>query len=280
MENSELIDSIPFAFDAEAVTFEKSDASPNRMRRIAGVISTEVKDRQGDTVLQRGLDFSEFLQFGWFNDNHSRETAAVLGYPDTVRQFRKGDILPDGRSASSHCTWAEGYLLNTQKADEIWELGQALRDTPRRLGYSVEGKIESRTGSDRKTIAKAVVREVAITKSPVNTDSRLEVLAKAIIDFEKALSVGPVSDPGAAPTGPQTGEGAGQVLTVESLETDEKIAKMVLTELEEDEKSHINKSFSELDALAWVRARMPNATLAQCGRFVDLTLKLKGLGRI
>lgn len=219
-----------FRFATPMTVFEKSDASTGQTRRIAGIISTEVKDRQGDLVIQKGLDFTEFLDFGWFNDNHSRETTSILGYPDYVEQFAKGDRLPDGSLAKADCTWAEGWLLETQKANEIWELGKALSQTNRRLGYSVEGKIERRTGADRKTIAKAIVREVAITKAPVNTDTHLEILAKAIVDeneaIEKALAMGTVSS-NATPVGPQTGAGAGQVLSPESLETDERIALMV-----------------------------------------------------
>ena len=89
------------------------------------------------------------------------------------------------------------------------------------------------------TIAQAKVRNVAITNVPVNKDARLEILSKSLQvieeteDFdilsrleslEKALTMGTATEaaPEQAPEGPRTGEGAGKILTEESLEEDEK----------------------------------------------------------
>jgi hypothetical protein len=154
---------LDFQFDCPLALFEKGDAPIGKQRRIAGIISTETRDRQGEVLLQNGLNFDSFLKNGWYNDNHTKDTTGILGYPESVRRFGRGEILPDGNVADTNCTWAEGYLLPTKKADEIWELGQALSQTGRRLGYSVEGKIQKRIGPNKKTVAQALVRNVAIT---------------------------------------------------------------------------------------------------------------------
>lgn len=257
---------LDFKFFAPMRFFKSAGAEDGKQMRIAGIVSTEAKDRQGETILQRGLDFEEFLKFGWFNDNHSNKTSDILGYPEAVQFFSKGARLPDGSTATNNLHWAEGYLLPDDAGRKIWEKGMALQKTAsgRTLGFSVEGKIKQRLNHDHKTIAKALVRNVAITAVPVNAETKLHTLAKSLqaaeeqfanrgpwdlvrslmdqfgepdsasegrylwkaadaeieIRYEKALSAGSAT-PGVAPTGPRTGEGAGAILTPESLERDE-----------------------------------------------------------
>ena len=237
--------------------FEKAGAPAGERRRIAGIISTELPDKQDEVVLQQGLDFRPFLRGGWFNDNHRQDTTAILGYPKAVQRFRKGEKLPDGSTASCNGTWAEGHLLDTQDAQKVWELGKALAETDRRLGFSIEGKVVARAGPDGKTVAKAVVRNVAVTNCPVGEETRMEVLAKSLTaaaakfcdacdrpeqqcvcgpgdaavapvpggqmpagnPTKKALSMG-AAQPGVSPAarGPVTGGGTGAVVARQSLE--------------------------------------------------------------
>lgn len=206
---------IPFKFEVPFEVWHKSGAKPGEERRIGGIISTEDKDRQGEIVLQRGLDFSEFVDNGWFNDNHSKATTDIVGHP-TLCERRTADGKP--------CHYVEGYLLEGHEpADKIWSLANALAKTGRRLGFSIEGSVQRRAGPTGATIAKAKVREVAITRCPVNTATGLEILAKSLAaaesegdDWRRALSAGQaVSNPGIAP-------GQGFALRTESLERDPK----------------------------------------------------------
>lgn len=275
---------IPFDFEMQMVVFEKADAPKGKERRIGGIASLEEEDKQQETLLQRGLDFSDFLSNGWFNDNHSKKTAGVVGYPESVEFFRKGAVLPDKSIAPADGHWVEGYLLKGYKpADDIWDLAKSLAETNRRLAFSVEGSVLKRLiKSGKKFVASALVREIAITKCPVLAGSRMEILAKSlqvvedsddaddmatickrIEAIEKALTMGDAS-PGVAPDGPRTGEGAGELLSPESLETDE-----------EKKKKKGLKKLTKAEALAFVRARLPHATLAQAEQFVALTQALK-----
>ncbi len=274
---------IPFDFEVPVRFFEKAGAEVGKQRRIGGIISTENRDRQGEVVLQRGLDFSDFMKNGWYNDNHSRETTGIVGYPELVQRFDKGALLPDGQFAKANGTWAEGYLLNTKKADKIWELGMALQGTGRSLGYSVEGGIQRRIGANRKTIAKATVRNVAVTNCPVNDDSRLDILAKSLMVveaaepslLEKALAMGTTQGGLTHPAGPQTGDTAGQVLAVEGLETD---ARLTLDD--DDDEEETKKSLSDAEAVAWLQSLRPSLCAADAGRIVDITKRLKTQGRL
>ncbi len=273
-----MLGSIPFAFEIPVAFFEKADAPEGQQRRIGGLVSTESKDRQGEVVLQRGLDFKPFLEFGWFNDNHSKVTTDILGYPEAVRFVRKGAQLPDGTKAIADGHWAEGYLIDTKKANEVWETGNALKKTHRRLGYSIEGSVEKRMGADGKIIAAAKVRNVAITNCPVNGDSRLEILAKSLMAVERsddvllrALGMG-TATPGQALSGPRTGMGAGQILARESLEDDEHPTQGNLFPDKKKKKQVSKALLTTHEAVAFVRARLPQASVEQARRIVAMTM--------
>jgi hypothetical protein len=155
------------------------------VRPIGGFCSTDRLDRQGEVVVQKGLDFSEFVKWGFFNDNHKQDTACVLGYPTKA-------VLKGGR------WWTEGRLFKDyEPADRIWALAKALKGSsaPRRLGFSIEGKVVERDGRNR--ILRAKVRHVAITNSPVNPDCSWDILSKAFAEpaeveraSRKALTAG------------------------------------------------------------------------------------------
>lgn len=188
-----------FMFETDAEVFSKADGSEHE-RRIGGICTTDDIDRQAEVVLQDGLDFQPFLKSGWFNDNHDPATDAVVGYP-TKAEYRSLGLRKGW--------YVEGYLLKgSPRADAIWMLANALQKTDRRLGFSVEGAILARDAADPLKVRKAIVREVAVTRCPVNTSTALHVLAKSL----SAGSAVPV------PTTPVTGEGAGRVVARRSVE--------------------------------------------------------------
>lgn len=185
--------------------FEKSgDEQP---MRIGGVVSTDDLDQEDERIVQDGLDFSEFLDKGWFNDNHSKKSTGVLGYPTGASFITKGSRLPDGSKAASNCWWSEGFLLNTEDGRKTWALAQSLENTPRSLGFSIEGTVKARSPRNKNIVTKAVVRNVAITHCPVNTGTEMLTLAKAMTAGHAI---------GSADIG--TGPGDGGALRAESLE--------------------------------------------------------------
>lgn len=182
---------------------KRSNLSPevDTSRLIGGYASTETLDRQNEQIIAKGLDFSECVDFGWYNDNHIQDTSAIIGVPTQMelhrhpefgfRWFSKGLIL-------------KGYPL----ADRIWDLAESLKPVGRKLGFSVEGKVVERSGP---RILKALIRNIAITGNPVNTECTWDILVKAMSgadDFYKALSAGATTSP----------VGGGSVLIPESLD--------------------------------------------------------------
>lgn len=202
MSDKILLDDDEFVIWQPACAIFKGGAADGE-RRIGGYCSTEHVDRQGEVVLQRGLDFDEFVKFGYFNDNHNQATAAVVGIPDKAEYHQ-------GRG-----WYAEGSLLKGNKrADEIWELAKSLENTSRRLGFSIEGKVMERRDN---YIVKAKIRNVAVTNAPVNTNCTWGLLSKSFHPefVDKALGAGSSRS---APSGPVSGMGAGRVVVPEDLE--------------------------------------------------------------
>lgn len=242
-----------FHFEFEFETFEKAGAPPGRERRIGGVVSTDHLDKQHEVLLQEGLDFSPFLKGGWFNDNHLKETGKAIGYPE-IAQMR---TLPDGKKG----WYVEGYLLKGHPpADDIWNLAQALErsQTNRRLGFSVEGQILERDPSNPRTVRKAVVREVAITRCPVNDHTQLSLLAKSLAA-------------GNAVANPGTAAGEGFPLRTESLEGNKvpRVSPIAQVETLKKKRKKMNKS----EAVALLMSINPQLSKSFATRIVEYAMR-------
>ncbi|MMZ43517.1 hypothetical protein D1872_50690 [compost metagenome] len=191
-----------FKFRVDADISKSEDADERRM--IRGYASTEVADRQGETLVQKGLDISDFVNHGWFNYDH--DNSIILGYP-----------LPTCRVEEAGF-WVEGELLKgVPVADRIWDLAIALKKSraPRKVGFSVEGKVLERDG-DR--IVKAKIYNVAITVNPVNTTCSWEAVVKSFAGQHSFSSINKALEAGYE-TNPLEKEG-GEVLISESLDKD------------------------------------------------------------
>lgn len=156
------------------VDVSKSEGEPNKTK-IGGIISTDSVDQQGDVLLQEGMDFSYFVDKGWFNYEHKQGVDNILGAPTKVEA-----VTVDGKRA----TRVEGYLLNdVPRAREIIDIARAIKrsDLPRTIGFSVEGQVLARDEQNPKLITRSRILNVAITSAPVNPDARLEVLARSLM---------------------------------------------------------------------------------------------------
>lgn len=136
------------------------------LAKIGGVISSEAVDADDEVVLQDGVDWSYFEANGWFNYDHGKGADNILGYPEKV--------IRDGAQ-----TRVEGHLLlSNPKARSVYDLAQSLAksNSPRKVGFSVEGRVLERDPKDRRRILKSQVLYVAITPTPVNTSTNMELI--------------------------------------------------------------------------------------------------------
>lgn len=160
------------------VDIVKSTDTQGEEMRIAGYASTNFEDREGDEIIQKGLDISEFLKYGWFNFDH--DNSKILGYPD-----------PDKCKVNSKGLYVEGTLLKGVKiAEDLWNTAVALKKSgaSRKLGFSIEGVVEKKNKLGQ--IIKAKIYNIAITANPVNPTCTFEALCKSMtsdITTQKAL---------------------------------------------------------------------------------------------
>jgi hypothetical protein len=153
----------------------ESDKDPLKAP-IAGIVSTEGIDLQGDTIIQSGCDWDYFLKNGWLNYEHKQGPEYIVGYPTNVTSK-----LHNGKEATS----IEGYLLlDRPRAKEVYDSAKAIQKASdgRAIGFSVEGQVLQRDKEDHKIITKARILNVSITAHPVNPDARLEVLARSLLE--------------------------------------------------------------------------------------------------
>lgn len=140
--------------------------------RIYGLASTNQKDLQGEVVDPKGLDLSPIEKGrGIFNFDHKKGPENVIGIIDKAHQSEKGLFMG-------------GYLFkNHERAKSVHQIMSSLGKSDQgRMGMSIEGVIQERTGKDGKTIKKAKIMSCALTLNPVNTDT--------YVNFAKSLTGG------------------------------------------------------------------------------------------
>lgn len=168
-----------FNFFLQADIFKSDDAEERRI--IRGYASTSAQDRQGESLVQKGLDISDFVNHGYFNYDH--DNSIITGYPHA-----------DKCKVDENGFWVEGELLKgIPEADRLWNLAIALKksNAPRAVGFSVEGKVIEREGGK---ILKAKIYNVAITANPVNTTCSWEAVVKSFNGLDNDMDLVPTVD--------------------------------------------------------------------------------------
>lgn len=204
-----------FFMPVESVT--KSTSKDGR-RMIQGIASTDARDLQGEIVLPNGIDYAYFLKHGYINDDHKDGPEHKVGEPTDCQVTSKG-------------LWLKGFLYKgKERSDHWWEHINTLENSgsKRRVGFSIQGKVLRRDGQ---TIVKCWLQDVAITASPVNTNTWAEVVKSLAAQSWCLHPWDPVCKGGCCSCNGDEEEegkalsagGQGQVLMPESLEGNAKV---------------------------------------------------------
>lgn len=159
------------------ISFEKGSKKGKETMRIKGIASTSQKDSEDEILEPSGYDLSKFLKYGFINYNHlsKADPSKIIGEPDKA-------YVKDG---NFHI---EGELYNDNPlAKSVYDLAKTLekRGSSRKLGYSIEGKALERDPINNKRITKALITGVAVTPTPINSNTFLEICkGEQVEDFQ------------------------------------------------------------------------------------------------
>jgi hypothetical protein len=180
MENIEAADEDTFYIDIPVDSVELIEKSEGEGKRcIKGYASTEDLDKDGESILQKGMDFGPLMREGYINYDHQKQTIGgakfpiIIGIP-TLVELRKSGLWVEGELFKGDSNESEQIKL----ANEMWQLGLQLKKSgTRKLAYSIEGSYVQRRG---KKVVKSIARNVALTHKPVNAKCSVEMFAKSL----------------------------------------------------------------------------------------------------
>ena len=140
-----------------------------------------------------GIVFKPLLDSGYINWNHSHEAGHFIGEPTEAYVTHPGP-------QKAPVLFMKGFLYGSQeerlargystKADDAWDQLQLMEQAVaeghgrRRMGWSVEGGVLLRGGPDGKILDKSVVRYMAMTPEPVNSDTWARVVLAKSLGYE------------------------------------------------------------------------------------------------
>jgi len=159
------------------ITFEKATTKKGeKVMKIKGIASTADQDSEGEILEPVGFDLSRFLSIGYLNYNHGakNDVSKIVGEPTVAKITPKGDL------------YVEGVLYNGHPlAESIWNMAETLErnGSKRKIGFSIEGRATERDIANPKRITKALLTGLAITPTPVNSSTYME-LCKGIQDSD------------------------------------------------------------------------------------------------
>lgn len=142
---------------------------------VYGRASTNKIDRQGETIVQDGMDLTPVDEGkGVLNYDHGKGPENLIG-------------LIKGYERKEDGIYISGKLFkNHTKSKAVYEIMSSLGKSDKSpVALSVEGKIVERCAKNPKIIKKCKIGAVAVTLNPINTDTYLD-LAKSM-NAETAL---------------------------------------------------------------------------------------------
>ena len=145
--------------------------------RVHGLASTNGIDKQGETIIQKGIDLSPVDDGrGIINWDHDNSPENIIGVLDGYKQTDNG-LYVNGRLFQNH-----------DRAKAVHSIMESLgKGDKGRMGMSVEGKILERDPKNNNIIKKCQIRAVALTMNPVNADTHcafMKSLNAASIEFD------------------------------------------------------------------------------------------------
>lgn len=176
---------------AEGVEGAESKATRARFR---GVVSTEHVDKDGDVILQDGIDWSLFKASGIITYGHPANGLNTIGEPVSLERTMVKGVPATVLAWDCYLTDRLGFAVY-DKARALQKAGAS-----RQFGLSVEGGIIDRDPEDESRVTRSIVSSVAVDPRARNgeTTNELEALQKAMAAADPLASLLHKGDFGAA----------------------------------------------------------------------------------
>lgn len=155
---------------------KSQDKKGNPVMMFGGMASTNRRDTDGESLDPSNFDVDYLKEKGVVNWNHCKNPEAVIGEPTKVEKRKDG-------------LYVESMLYpDNALAKSVWELAETLEKNSktRRLGYSVEGKATERDPLDKTRVTKAMITNIALTISPKNPDSIVDIIKGNFHELEQS----------------------------------------------------------------------------------------------
>jgi hypothetical protein len=163
-----------FAFDAH---FAKAEDATDDRRLVCGMASADLRDSQGETVIQNGIDFKYLLERGVINWDHGKDPGSIIGEPieASVVPIDSHPVMSKSGLHGHLGFWVKAFLYKGKRmADEAWEwLQVSAAQGTRKPGWSIQGRVVERNGP---RIVKSEILHLALTHQPILTVSFAEIV--------------------------------------------------------------------------------------------------------
>lgn len=159
----------------EATQYPRGDERRYENMVFEGIASDNSKDYEGESMEPNGFDISHFLKHGLLNLDHLTVRAKELKSRYWIGEPLAAKIV-------NNKLWVRGKLWkNSPEARAFWDkcIEMAESGSTRKPGMSIEGRALERDPKNPKHITRAIINNIALTFTPVNFNSYIEI-AKGI----------------------------------------------------------------------------------------------------
>lgn len=152
---------------------DKAGEPGKPLGRIRGIVSSESVDRDGEVVVQDGIDWGWFKSHGTITFGHPLSALNTIGEP---LEIKSTDV---GGTPATEMTGA--LWLDDKVGRAVWDKARVMaKSSKRRLGFSIEGGVLARDPENPKRVVKSFVHSVAVDPAPRNNEAWMEPLAAAL----------------------------------------------------------------------------------------------------
>lgn len=168
------------------------DDGPRPLGEIRGITSSEIRDLDGEIIVQKGLDWSDCLETGFLTHEHPLGSLNIVGFPSAISPT---SVVKGGKKYDATKLEASLYL-DDKIGKGLWDKGVTMQKAggQRALGLSIEGKIKPGARKKGGYVDGIRVKSVAISSQPRNKTSWWQPVMRGLVmamDAAHPLAVQP-----------------------------------------------------------------------------------------